>query len=413
MQLTYKFKIKKDNQIILDWFKASKNVYNQANFLIKKELRENNRYLSFYQLDKIMKTISNLENEINYYKLKVQTSQQIFKLLDKNWKSFFKSIKDYKKNPNKYKGVPKPPKYLKEKEYLLIFTNQNSRIKDNILYLSKNVSIQIPKYKNKDFTQFNQVRLLPRKNKIIVEIIYTQETENKELDRNKHAAIDLGLDNLATFVTSTSKPIIFNGKILKSYNQLYNKRKARLVSIKDKMKIKDYTKQLYKIEEDRENFINDYLHKTSRKIIQFCIDNKIGNLIVGHNKQWKDSIELGRKTNQQFVCIPHSRLISYLKYKCELVSIKFVQVEESYTSKCDSLSLESIEKHEKYSGKRIKRGLFQSASNQLLNADVNGALNILRKVVGDSLEVKEIINSGLLFNPIKIRNMFSNSLLSF
>jgi putative transposase len=413
MQLTYKFKIK-NNDKIKELCLTSNNLYNQANYIIKQELSKNNKWIQFYDLDKIMKTTKNLEGEINNYKLKSQTNQQILMLLNKNWISYFHSIKDYKKNPDKYKGQPKSPNYRKSGDQnILIYTNQNSKIKDNILYLSKNILIQIPEYKNKNFDKYNQIRVLPKKKGYEIEIIYTQNIENKELNYNKYASIDLGLDNLATMISSISNPIIYSGKIIKSYNQWYNKRKAKLVSIKDKMKIKSYTNQLYKIEEDRDNYIKDYFHKVSRNIINYCIENKIGILVVGYNKQWKDSIELGKKTNQKFVNIPHSRLISYLKYKSELVGIKFIEQEESYTSKCDSLGLEKISKHESYLGKRVKRGLFQSSIGKVINADINGALNILRKVVGDSLEVKKIINSGLLFNPVKIRDMFSYSLQNF
>jgi len=412
MQLVYQLNIQ-ENEAIHNMCLASNNLYNQALYIIKKEFEENKKFFGFNQMDKIMKVTPNLDGEINYYNLKAQTAQQILRLLEKNWKSYFKSIKDWKKNPNKYKGMPKPPGFRKSGDkYLIIFTNQNSKIKENKLVISKDLIIDIPLYKGKDFTKFNQVRILPRHKGYRVEIVYTQEILNCDLDKTKYASIDLGLNNLATIISTETKPIIFNGKIIKSYNQWYNKRKAKLCSIKDKMKIKSYTNQLYKIEEDRECFINDYLHKVSKGIIQYCIENKIANLVIGHNLQWKDSIGLGKKTNQKFVNIPHSKLIKYLKYKCEIAGINFIQTEESYTSKCDHFAFEEMKHQENYLGKRVKRGLFQSSTGKLINADVNGALGILRKVVGDS-GIFQIINSGLLFNPVKIRNVFSISLQNF
>ena len=218
--------------------------------------------------------------------------------------------------------------------------------------------------------------------------------------------IDLGLDNLVTCV-SEDKTFIVSGKILKSMNQLYNKTKAKLKSQKeDKGKRRKWlnTDKLQKLEEKRSDFIKDFLHKTSRGIINFCLSNKISKIVVGHNKQWKDSIAIGKQNNQNFVAIPHSQLISCLKYKCELVGIKFIECEESYTSKCDALAFEPVKKHEVYLGKRIKRGLFQSSIGKLINADVNGALNILRKVINDSF-VRKIIDSGSLFLPVKIRTI--------
>lgn len=412
MQLVYRFNIPK-NEVIHQMCLASNNLYNQANYIVRQEFFTNKKFLGFCQMDKIMKNVCDLEGEINYYNLKAQVAQQCLRLLEKNWKSFFKSIKDFSKNPNKYKGKPKLPKYRKSGgENLLIFTNQSASIKNDTLLLSKELKIKIPSYKDKDFSKFNQVRVLPNTFGYTIEIVYEQEVERAELDVNKYAAIDLGLDNLAALVSTETKPILFNGKLLKSYNQQYNKRKAKLCSIKDKMKIQGYTKQLYKLEEDRNNFINDYMHKVSRVIVQYCIKHKIATLVVGHNKQWKDSICLGKKTNQNFVNIPHSRLIACLRYKCELAGIQLIEHEESYTSKIDHSVLEDMKHHNVYLGKRVKRGLFQSSAGKLVNADVNGALGIMRKVVDDSV-IKQIVNSGLLFNPEKIRSVFSSSFQNF
>jgi len=408
MRLVYKFNFTDTSDYLNNLCIISKNLYNQANYLIKQELNTNKKWLRYNDLDKIMKVTKNLESNINYRLLKSHVAQQCLKLLDKNWSSFFMSIKCWKANKDNYKGMPKSPYYLKKDKNLLIYTNQVSKIKDNKIYLSKDFTIDIPKYK--DFSKFQQIRVLPTyiKNQFEVEIIYNQDIKNENLNYDKYSSIDLGLNNLVSLV-SENKPILINGNILKSYNQLYNKQKAKLYSVKDKMKNKHYTRRLYELEKNRNNYVKDYLHKVSRLMINYLIKNKIGNLVIGHNKQWKDSINIGHKNNQAFVTIPHSQLINYLTYKSELCGIKVQEVEESYTSKCDSLANETIEKHEVYLGKRIKRGLFQSSSRKLINADVNGALNIMRKVVGNSYANK-IINSGFLFNPVKIRNLFSNSL---
>ena len=404
MKLTYKFTYKDKYNKLLELCKISKNLYNQTNFIIKQELKNNNKWMRYNKLNQILKNTKNLENTFNYKLLKAQTSQQILKLIDKNWKSFFEAIKDYKINPKKYNGKPRSPKYLNKNDlYLLIFTNQNSKIKNNKIILYKNIKINIPEYKNKNFSNFQQVRILPLKNNVYeIEIIYLENIKNIELNYNKYASIDFGVNNLITLVTKEQKPLIIDGKVLKSYNQFYNKQKAYLQSIKDKMKINKYTKNMNKLEYNRKNFIKDYLHKTSRIVINYLIENKIGTLAVGFNRGLKTNLNLGKRNNQAFVSIPYSQLFNYLKYKCELVGIKVIETEESYTSKCDSLSLESLEKQESYLGKRVKRGLFQSKIGKLINADVNGALNILRKVLGDSQYVIEIINSGLLFNPVKI-----------
>lgn len=410
MKLTYKFKIKY-NENISNLCKISKNLYNQANYLIRQEFIKNRKYLNYNTIEKILKNKNyEIEEYDNYHKLKIQSSQQILILLDKNWKSFFKSIKDYSKNKSKYLGKPNLPKYLKKEEYLLIYTNQNCQIRNNILILSKDIKIKIPKYK--DFSNFNQIRILPFKKYYEVEIVYEQDILNSDLNFNEYISIDLGLNNLITLI-SENKSILFSGKIIKSINQIFNKKYSKLKSIKDKKKgINLNYNKLRRLECNRKYFIKDYFHKISKSIINYCLRNKIGNIVVGYNNNWKNSINIGKRNNQNFVQIPYNQLISYLEYKCNLVGIKFIKAEESYTSKCDGLALEKICKHENYLGKRIKRGLFQSSIGRLINADVNGALNILRKVIDDSSEfIQKIINSRVLFNPVKIRT--TEMLLNF
>jgi putative transposase len=379
----------------------SKNLYNQALYTIRQEYKKTKKYLNYIELEKMMKTIKNLEGEINYYLLKTQTSQQILRKLDKDYRSFFKKLKNGDKKC-------KSPKYKKEVNEL-IFTNQNSKIKNNKIYLSKKLIIQIPEYKNKDFVKFQQIRIIPRYNHFEIEIIYNQEIKQSDVDRNKIASIDLGVNNLATIVSTETKPLIINGRILKSINQWYNKEKARLISIKDFQKIKIQTKRLNKLNERRNNKFRDSMHKISRFIVNFLIENRIGTIVVGLNKNWKNKSDLGHKNNQTFVQIPFNSLISKLRYKCELEGIEFIIHEESYTSKIDHLVFEEMKHQEKYLGKRIKRGLFRSSCKRLINADINGSIGIGRKVFGDSY-VNRIINRGLLFNPLKINNNVFNIL---
>lgn len=419
MRLVYKFRHPKDRQLEI-LTHISKNLFNEANYLIKQELAKNKKWLRYGQLDKLLKNSS-----INYKLLKAQTSQQILKLVDKSWKAFFRAIKDWKINPKKYKEKPNPP-YFKRKDgnFILIFTNQNCKIENNkvILTMSNNfkqkypnfsnkLEIQIPEYKDKTFDTFQQIRILPKRKFFEIEIIYLQEILNQELDAKSYLSIDLGVDNLATAIENkNSNPIIISGKILKSVNQNWNKRKARLCSIKDKQKIK-WTAQLDDITNNRNSFVNDYLHKTACFIINHCLENKIGNICFGELKHIKDNVQLGKRNNQNFVNLPIQRFKQLISYKAELVGIKVIEVDESYTSKCSSLDLEPIEKHEKYVGNRIKRGLFRG-SNYLLNADVNGSLNILRKVIGDDF-IRNLADRGCWFQPIRIRNLVQTSYEQF
>jgi IS605 OrfB family transposase len=398
----------------------SKNLFNEANYLIKRELTINGKWLRYGQLDKLLKISS-----LNYKLLKAQTSQQIIMLVDKSWKSFFRAIKDWKIHPKKYTEKPNPP-YFKRKNgnFILIFTNQNCKIENNKILLtmsyhftqkfpdfSNKVEIHIPEYQNKMFNTFQQIRILPKRKFFEIEIIYLQENTNQALDPISYLSIDLGVDNLVTAIENKNiNPIIISGKILKSVNQLWNKQKAKLYSIKDKQKIK-WTAQLNDITTNRNAFINDYLHKTACFIVNLCLEHKIGNICFGKLKHIKDSRQLGKRNNQNFVSIPIQKLKQLITYKADLVGIKVVEVDEAYTSKCSSLDLEPIEKHEIYIGKRIKRGLFKGM-NYLLNADVNGSINILRKVIGDDF-IRNLVDRGCWFQPIRIRSVDQTSYKQF
>lgn len=409
MRLLYKFNIGQ-NENISSLCKISNNLYNQALYIFRETLSNEDKWLSYFELDTIMKNTKNLDGNINYKLLKAQCSQQVLRILDKNIKGYYKSVQDYKKYPNKYKGKPGLPSYRKRgSEFNMYYTNQNCKIKDGKIVLSKELSIDIPQYeKYSDLIKnFKHVRIKPLACGYKIEIIYeVKDAEVSKGREEKIASIDLGIDNLATIV-SEDFTIIFSGKFVKSHNQLFNKTLAKLNSIKDLQKIKGTTRRIKKLYYDREQYIEDVFHKISRKIVNLLIDSKITKLIVGCNKGWKQNVNMGKKNNQKFTQIPFARLVSYLEYKCELVGIEIVIHEESYTSKCDSLAFEKIGKHENYLGRRRKRGLFQSSVGKLINADVNGALNIMRKVVGDSCEsIRRIIDRGLLFNPVRITNVF-------
>lgn len=409
MRLVYKFNIGQ-NENISSLCKISNNLYNQALYISRETLSNEDKWLSYFELDTIMKNTKNLDGNINYKLLKAQCSQQVLRILDKNIKSYYKSVQDYKKYPNKYKGKPGLPSYRKRgSEFNMYYTNQNCKIKDGKIVLSDELSIDIPQYeKYSDLIKdFKHVRIKPLACGYKIEIIYeVKDAEVSKGREEKIASIDLGIDNLATIV-SDDFTIIFSGKFVKSYNKLFNKTLAKLNSIKDLQKIKGTTRRIKKLYYDREQYIEDVFHKISRKIVNLLIDSKITKLIVGYNKGWKQNVNMGKKNNQKFTQIPFARLVSYLEYKCELACIEIVIHEESYTSKCDSLAFEKIGKHENYLGRRRKRGLFQSSVGKLINADVNGALNIMRKVVGDSCEsIRRIIDRGLLFNPVRITNVF-------
>ena len=232
MRLVYRFKHKYDEEIY-GLCKISKNLYNQGLYLFKQELKDNNKWLFYNDLNKKLQTTTNLEGKINYRLLKAQVSQQCLKLLENDIKSYIKSVKDFKVNVEKYKGKPKMPRYKKDVN-LLIYPNQSCTIKDGYINLSKTLKIKIPQYsKYKErLTKFQQVRILPNLDKsLTVEIVYNCETlKNYNLNHEIHASVDLGVNNLATMVLPNNNPILYNGMWVKSRNQYFNKKISDLKS---------------------------------------------------------------------------------------------------------------------------------------------------------------------------------------
>lgn len=409
MRLIYKFYTRHTEQLDA-LFKVSNNLWNQALYVFRQRLDSDGTWLWYNDMDKIMKQTLNLNGECNYRLLKAQCSQQILRVLDKSIKAYCKSIKDWKKHPEKYKAMPRMPSYRKRGGmFNLFYTKQSAAIKDGQIRLSKDLLITIPQWEKygESASKFSQIRLIPERDKVKVEIVYDKELAASDVDKNKYASIDLGIDNLATMVTSEGC-VFWSGKHLKSYNRYFNKELARLQSIKDLQGIKRSTKRIMALYAKRDKYFGDVFHKVSRQIVDVLVEKRIGTLTVGYNVGWKQSTDMGKRNNQKFVQLPFARLTSYLSYKCKLAGIDFIEHEESYTSKCDALALEEVCKHEDYLGKRVKRGLFRSSVGKIINADQNGALNILRKVVGDSGFVR-IIGSGHSLCPVRHCNPFNRS----
>ena len=366
----------------------SKNLYNRVLYLIRQHYFKTNSYLNFFGVNKLM--IDSKDKD--YYALPSRISNSTLKLLDNNFKTFFSLIrKKQSGNYNKPIGIPR---YLdKEGRYIAIFNKEaisKRYLKKGLIKLSK-LSIEIPTKVTR--SNLVEVRVLPRNNHHVVEVVYKVDEVESKSDNGRYASIDLGINNLATVSSNVVKPFIINGRPLKSINQYYNKEKARLQShFKGN---KRTSKRIKSISNKRNNKVKDYLHKSSRKIVNFLVSNNISTLIIGYNEEWKQNINLGRTNNQAFVNIPFYTFIKQLEYKCKLEGISVILTEESYTSKCSFLDDETIEEHENYLGKRIKRGLFKSAEGKLINADLNGSLNILRKVVGDFSYPIEVCSTPL------------------
>ena len=380
----------------------SKNLYNHANFLVREEFIKNNKWLRYQELDKILK------NDLEYTDYSnmptSQSAQQILRLLDKNWTSFFKSIKDWKLCKNKYLGRPKLPKYKKKNGlYILILTNQNCKLKDNIIKFPKvfNNFIIKPQFINKSYEKFRQVRFIPDGVNIIAEIIYEVKDVDIKKDNKKYASIDIGVDNLATLTTNVNnRPIIINGKPLKSINQYYNKKLAYLKKVCKQMNNKYSSKKIKKLANKRNRKINDYMHKVSKIIVEESKKNDINTIVIGHNKEWKNKCKLSKKVNQNFIMIPFNNLIQKIQYKAKEECITVILTEESYTSGTSFLDNELPIKENYDKKRRIKRGLFKSNKNKLINADVNASFQILKKVVPNaySYGIEDVVVHPVVVN---------------
>jgi len=376
----------------------SKNLYNAANYVIRQNFIYGWGYVNYNEMNRLMKS------QVAYKALPAKVSQQILMVLDKNWKSFFEAVKAYKVDSSKFTGRPKLPNY-KDKvkgRNLLVYTIQaisSKQLKKGIIKLS-GTELLIKTKAHPD--QVCQVRLVPKCDSYVIEVIYNactepcdyaqgklrrSEPESTISNANYIASIDLGLDNLVALTSNQPGfiPLLINGRPLKSINQFYNKRKSRLQS---QLKGNRQTSpRIQRLTRCRHQKVENYLHHASRLIVAILNTKQIGTLVIGKNAQWKTEIALGSPTNQNFVSIPHSRLIEMLEYKARLVGITVIVQEESYRSRASFVGLDPMpvygktEKEPVFTGKRIKRGLYKTSTGQLINSDVNAAYNILRKAI--------------------------------
>lgn len=400
-----KHTIKQNNKyysLLDDFCLRAKNLYNHANYIVRQTFCEYNTWVRYEDLDAILKEDMEYPDYRNMPT--AQSAQQILRLLDKNWKSFFVAIKDWSANKDKYLGRPKLPKYKsKNGRQVLILTNQNVKLKGNILNFPKTFKgFKLkPKFINRrDFVSFQQVRFIPKDKHIVAEIVYNIEIPDAVGNNGRYLSIDIGVDNLATITNNFNEvPVIINGKGLKSINQYYNKSIAHYKSIAKAFNKKDYSNRQSRLTVKRNAKITDYIHKASRFIVNYAKQNSVSCMVIGYNKEWKQESPLGKRVNQNFVQIPFNTLIRQIQYKAEELGIQVVLVEESYTSGTSFLDNEAPIKENYNKNRRKHRGLFKSNKGISINADVNAAFQILKKVFP-----KAYANGieGLVFNPVKV-----------
>ena len=367
--------------------RLSKNLYNEALYSVRQYFFAEHKYLSYKN------NYHACKGSENYQALGIEIAQQTLKVVDFCFKSFFALVNKAKSGSYQFSMI-KLPHYLKKDGWFSLIIPR-IKIKDGYFLLpmsrafkKKHGELRFNIPPNIADKEIQQVRILPRNNAQFFEIeyIYEQPEVKAEVDAEKFLGVDLGLDNLAACVTNYGASFIIDGKQIKSYNRLYNKENARLQSIKDKQKIKCFTECQYHNLRKRNARINHAMSVAARKIITYCINHRIGNIVVGCNPDWKKSINIGTRNNQNFVQIPHGQLREKLAYLCELYGIRYIEQEESYTSKASFFDDDELPTYHadnpqsyKFSGTRITRGQYRTSAGYIFNADINGALNILRK----------------------------------
>jgi putative transposase len=378
---------------------ASKNLYNAANYVVRQSFIHTGVYLNYHEMQRRMK-----DHEA-YQALPAKVAQWVLRLLDKNWQSFFAALAAWQEDPSPFLGRPKLPGY-KDKQQgrnLLVYTIQALSIpalRQGLICPSMlGITVQTKQH------SVQQVRIIPRSGFYVVEVIYEREPQPAALDPALRAGVDIGLNNLATITADKAGfvPRIVNGRPVKSINQFYNKRRAELQSL---LGLVGTSKRLERITTKRTRRIDHELHTASRRIIDLLVTEGIGTLCIGKNPNWKQEVRMGKRNNQNFVAVPHARFIEMLTYKAELVGIQVLVTEESYTSKASFLDADPLPvfgtaaaETTVFSGKRVQRGLYRAANGRHINADVNGAYNIIRKVAPDAFAQR---SRGCVVHPVRL-----------
>lgn len=385
----------------------SKNLYNATLYVQRQSFFEG----SFIQYPTVNFMFTH-ENQPDYRALPAKVSKQTQKLVQQNFSSFFALLK--KANNGEYDKPVRLPRYLdKDGLYVIVYEKGALSFKETGFVKLSQTSIKIKTSILRE--QITNVRIVPKGNHFVIEVLY--DVEKPVVDENdfsRIAFIDPGMNNLMTVTSNVFNPILYNGRSAKAINQLYNKQKAKIQSRLPFRKpavdapsykqinavLKPYqtktSKLLQGITKNRNYRIHDLFHKITTHLVNHLVANDVKILICGHNVGQKQDINLGSKTNQNFVSLPFMKLISMLQYKCERLGIRFIVTEESHTSKCSFLDLESIEHHDDYVGRRVKRGLFKSANGTCINADINGSLNIGRKYLTSVNQYSDQLHSELV-----------------
>jgi IS605 OrfB family transposase len=399
--------------------RVSKNLFNVCLYQQRQYFFQERKYLRYegaYQLCK--------ENE-NYKMLATDVGQQTMKVVDRAFRSFFNLLK--LRTRGQYEAKVRLPNYLPKDGFFPLIIPIRKRDWGKLPQKDWQFTVPMARRFRRHFgaitltipehirdKQIKEIRIVPKHQARYFEVAYVYEQSEEESPSVGEDAIgiDLGVDNLATCVTTQGKSFILDGKALKSKNQWFNKRNSRLQSIKDMQGIQGLTKQQASLYYKRSNQVKDYMNQAVRYLVNYCLAKGIGKVVVGYNPTIKQNVNLGTRNNQNFVQIPHHLFRIKLKSLCERNGLTYVEQEESYTSKASAIDGDPLPVYNadnpqtpKFSGKRVKRGLYRTASGKLVNADANGALNILRKHLSLSkAKENQFLQriSGCLIQPLRL-----------
>lgn len=369
----------------------SKNLYNLSNYVIRQHYFENQKWIGQKELwNQLKKT--ECYNDFGHQSI----SNQVFRDIIENWISYFNSLKSFKKSPDSFKSPPKIPRYKDKLKgrfqtcYVISGTSPSisySYSKTGIIRFLGREKFEIPVPDYIKGKKIKECIIVPKLSHYSIIVNYEDKCEHIELDEKQFASIDLGINNLLTITNNIGlQPIVMNGRPIKSINQYYNK---KLASLQSKLPPGQHQSTVTRrLTRKRNNKIKTECHRITKYVINYLLENKVKTLIIGKNIGWKDNINIGSVNNQKFVIIPFNMIISQLKYKFEQYGGIIKLQEESYTSKASFLDLDQIptysnqqETKYSFSGKRVRRGLYQSVDKHKINADVNGSYNIMRKAV--------------------------------
>ena len=351
------------------------------------------------------------------------SAQRMTQIVFEQFISYFAAEAAYKKDPSKFTGKPKLPGYAKK--YRTFYVGRNGyKIENGLLTITggKKVGLQPIKVTCCQDQPFNEkaglarcgdLRICPKANCFVIEITYQKGVNLNHcalLNANDSLLVDLGVDNIAACISTKSgvPPLLVKGGALKSINQWYNKRMAALQA-------KGKFHHMAAVALKRNNRIGDCVHKIAHIVVSYCLAYDLGRIVIGQNPNWKQGVNIGKVNNQKFCYIPHAKLIDNIKYLAEEYGINVIVREESYTSKASALDFDNMPPFYQegakcqFSGERIKRGLYRSKSGKVINADLNGALNIGRKELGDEWLRILLANRGLVEQPVVIRNLHAKA----